>query len=103
MKMIEVAAGVSATGVANQTGVATDTTPFLAGRDVVLEIQSNGMTGTPTVLVQTSPDNSTWTTVATHTALYSKKYNIKCSNYIRLGVTVVGSAGTVSAYITNGV
>lgn len=102
MKTLVIAEGVSATAVAAQTAVHPVATPFLPGRDVVCYVNSNGMTGTPTVLIQGSDDNSTWTTLVTHTALYDKQYNIKCASYMRLNVTVAGSAGTVSSYCENG-
>ena len=102
MKTLILADNVSGVTVAAQTGVSANATPFLEGRDVVLHVNSNGLTVTPTILVQTSPDNVTWTTVATHTLLVNKQYNVKCGRYNRTNVTVGAGAGTYSAYMVNG-
>lgn len=102
MKMAILAENIAATGTATQTAIGLNATPFLSGRDVVARVISNGLTGTPTILIQGSDDNSTWTTLATHTALYDKEYNIKAARYMRANVTVAGSAGTYNVYIDNG-
>lgn len=102
MKTLVLAESVSGTAVAAQTAVGATVTPFLEGRDVVLHVVSNGLTVSPTILVQTSPDNSTWTTVATHNVLVDKQYNVKCGRYNRTNVTVGAGAGTFSAYMVNG-
>ncbi len=103
MKTLILGEGASGTAVANQPAVNAKASPFLEGRDVVLFINSNGLTGSPTILVQGSSDGTTYVTLATHTVLYSKQYNIKHYNYMRLGMTVAGGAGTFSAYLNNGV
>ncbi len=102
MKTLIIAESVSGTAVAAQTAVHPTATPFLGGRDVVCDVIANGLTGTPTILVQGSDDNSTWTTLVTHTVLVDRKYNIKCWPYMRANMTVVGSAGTFSVYCNNG-
>lgn len=102
MKTLILTEGTSGTAVAAQTAVGCTATPFLPGRNVVCHVNSNGLTGTPTILVQGSDDNSTWTTLATHTSLYNKQYNIQLRRYMRTNMTVVGTAGTFSAYCTNG-
>lgn len=103
MKMLMLAESVSGTAVAAQTAVGLTATPFLDGRDVIARLISNGLTVTPTILIQGSPDNSTWTTLATHTVLVDKEYNIKASRYMRTNVTVAAGAGTFSCYLNNGV
>lgn len=102
MKTLVLGENVSATAVANQSAVQPLATPFLAGRDVIAKLVNNGVTGTPTVKIQGSDDNSTWVDLLTNTTLISKEGNIKMRPYMRLAVTVVGSAGTVSAYLENG-
>jgi hypothetical protein len=102
MKTLILGEGVDATAVAAQTAVHPTATPFLGGRDVVCDVQLTGVTGAPTIKVQGSSDNSAWTDLISHTVLYSKKYNIKAYPYMRLNVTVAGTAGTVSAYCQNG-
>lgn len=102
MKTLILGEGVNAAAVAAQTAVGAVATPFLDGRDVVCDLDLTGVTGTPTIKVQGSPDNVTWTDLVTHTVLYRKCYNIKVSRYMRLNVTVAGSAGTASCYLLNG-
>lgn len=102
MKTLILGDNVSATAVAAQSAVQPLATPFLAGRDVIGRIVMNGVTGTPTVKIQGSDDNSTWVDLMTNTTLVDKAANIKLRPYMRLNVTVVGGAGTVSAYCDNG-
>ena len=103
MKTLIIAEGIVATGTVAQTAVGATATPFLAGRDTVCRVVPTGLTGTPTVKVQGSDDNATWTDLVTHTVLYEKQYNIKCARYVRANQTVAGSAGTYSVYLDNGV
>lgn len=103
MKTLALAENVSATGVAAQTGVQLTVTPLLPGRNCIAKVYSNDMTGTPTILIQSSPDNTTWTTVATHTLPASREYNIAATDkYMRANMTVVAGAGTFSCYLTDG-
>lgn len=102
MRTLILAQGVSATAVANQSAVTLVATPFLAGRDVVSVIDGSGVTGTPTFVVQGSDDNSTWVTLHTSTSLGHHVANIKLRQYMRFGVTVVGTAGIVSSHLDNG-
>jgi hypothetical protein len=102
MKTAILAEGIAATGTATQTAVGLNATPFLAGRDVILDVVGAGLTGTPTILIEGSDDNVTFSTLATHTALYSKQYNIKAARYMRARQSVAGPAGTYSAYLNNG-
>jgi hypothetical protein len=100
-KLITLGAAVSATAVAAQTGVATMATPLARGHNARCNINLTGVTGTPTIKVQTSPDNSTWTDVATLSVITRTGYQteITLDNYARLNVTVAGSAGTIDAYL----
>jgi hypothetical protein len=102
MKALSLGSNVSATAVAAQTGVGATATPFLEGRDCILDIRKAGVTGTPTILFQTSPDNTTWTTQATDTLLTNTLTNVICGRYNRVNVTVAGSAGTFTAALVNG-
>lgn len=102
MKTLVLGENVAATGVAAQSAVQPLATPFLAGRDVVAKIVLNAVTGTPTVKIQGSDDNSVWVDLLNNTSLMSKEGNIKMRPYMRLNVTVAGGAGTVSAYLENG-
>jgi hypothetical protein len=104
MKDLIIAEGIDATGTVTQTAVHPTATPFLQGRDVVCKVQANGLTGTPTIIVEGSDDNfaTAATTLITHTALYTKEYNIKCWPYMRARQSVAGSAGTYNVYCTNG-
>lgn len=101
-KLITLGAAVDATAVAAQTGVATTASPFAPGFNAVVHVCATGLTGSPVIVVQTSPDNSTWTTVATLNVLTRNHLmaEITLSNYARLNVTTGGSAGRLDAYIT---
>lgn len=100
-KLLTLGAAVSATAAAAQTAVATSVTPFSPGFNAVLTVVLTGVTGTPTIKVQTSPDNSVWTDVVTITALTRSVHctEITLSSYARLNVTAVGTAGTIDAYL----
>jgi hypothetical protein len=103
MQMLTLATNVAATGVAAQTAVNSNVTPFGNGRDVVVAIDPTvTLTGTPTILIEGSPDGVTYTTLVTHTALYGKWYQVKAQRYMRANVTVAGSAGSFNAYVING-
>ena len=103
MQLLTLATAVSATGVAAQTAVNSNVTPFGNGRDVLIEvIPTVALTGTPTILVEGSGDGVTYTTLVTHTALYEKKYQVKAQRYMRVNVTVAGTAGAVSVYALHG-
>lgn len=99
--VLSIASQVSVATAAAQAGVATNTTPFLPTRSATLNVDVDGVTGTPSVTIQTSPDNATWTTQATISAQKSMLVEaITLDKYIRLDVSVAGSAGTVSAWLT---
>jgi hypothetical protein len=95
------ATGTAADAVAAQTGVATDETPFARGMNALVLVDCKGVTGTPTIKVQTSADNSTWADAASVTTITSNVYllEVTLSNYIRTNVTVAGSAGDFSAVL----
>lgn len=96
-KTLTLGSAVSATGAAAQTGVLTTTTPHPRGFNALAEIVFTGVTGTPVVKIQTSPDNSTWTDVLTTSGITRTVFsaNVTLGKYARLNVTSVGSAGTV--------
>lgn len=100
-KLIILGEAVDATAVAAQTGVSTQSSPFAPGFNAVLSICATGLTGSPVIVVQTSPDKSTWTTVATLNVLTRNHYmsEITLDKYARLNVTTGGSAGRIDAYI----
>lgn len=100
-KLLQLAAAVAATGTVAQTGVETQDTPFAPGMSAVLCINLTGVTGTPTILCQTSPDNSTWTTVATLAVITRTGYMVEITldKYVRANQTVAGSAGTYDMYL----
>ena len=100
-KLITLAAAVSAASVAAQTGVSTMEAPFAPGFNAVVSICGTGLTGTPVIKVQTSPDNSTWTDVATLNVITRNNYTaeITLNKYARLNVTTGAGAGTVDCYI----
>ncbi len=92
------------------TGNATDeasvemtVTPFLPLREVECYIApSADMAGNDAVIViQSSPDDSTWTTVFTMTGIGPSAGNIVLGVYMRVGVTTAadGTAGEYSAWL----
>ena len=100
-KLITIGAAISATSAVAQTGVATTASPFAPGFNAVVSLCLTGVTGTPTIKVQTSPDNSTWTDVVTVSVITRNHVmtEVTLDKYARLNVTSVGSAGTIDCYI----
>lgn len=100
-KLITLGAAVSAAAAAAQAGVETQDTPFAPGFNAILNINLTGVTGTPTIVVQTSPDNATWTTVATLNVLTRSGFmaEVTLDKFARLNVTAAGTAGTIDAYL----
>jgi len=101
--MFKLLADAAAATVAAQTAVdLADISPFLQGRVVKAGITLSGATGTnPSIKIQSSPDNSTWTDCLVCAALGDKFGNITLDRYMR--ATVITAAGTTpgvySAYI----
>ena len=86
--------------VADTTGVQTNKTPFLIGTNTIAKFEPTGFEGT--VLVQTSEDNSAWTTKVTEVYVLgsddSRVTSFKLAQYVRVSVTAwVG--GTVSVHL----
>jgi len=104
--MYSVLADKVAGSVANQTSVESNKTPFLPGRTVGAVIDVDAATGTDAVIViQSSPDDSAWTTVLTHTGIGGQTVgNVKCDKYMRAGVTTAAgtAVGSYSAYLQSG-
>lgn len=100
-KLITLAAAVSAAAAAAQTGVLTNVSPLARGFNAVVEINMTGVTGTPVIKVQTSPDNVTWTDAASVSVITRNGYRaeITLDKYARANVTTAGSAGTFDMYI----
>ena len=98
-KILSLGAVVDNTAVAAQTAVSTVTTPHARGHTAIAEILFTGMTGSPVVKIQTSPDNSTWTDVLTTSGITRTVFsaNVTLDKYARLNVTTGGSAGKVDA------
>lgn len=102
MKLLSLAAGVSASAVAAQAGVACNKTPFLAGRDVVVNVSFGpGTTGAPVVKIQGSVDNVTYVDLAVSAGLANLRQSVPCYPYMRANMTTAGTAGLYSAAIEN--
>lgn len=80
---------VSITSTGAQTGVLMDATPFLDGRNAL--VNQSGVGGSGSVTVQSSPDNTNWTTVATLTSASLPAVEVTLGKYMRINV---GTAGT---------
>jgi hypothetical protein len=100
-KLITLGAAVSATSATAQTAQSTTTTPFAPGFNAIAHLHFTGLTGTPTVKIQTSEDNSNWTDALTVSVLTRSSVlaEITLQKYARLNVTAVGDAGTIDAYL----
>ncbi len=89
-----------------ETGVAMTVTPFLPEREVEAYIvPSADMAGNDAVIViQSSPDNSDWTTVLTMTGIGPTAGNVILGKYMRVGVTTAadGTDGEYSAWLRAG-
>lgn len=92
---------VALTGDAAQTAVTCDETPFAPGFNGIVTVSLAGPTGTPTVLIEGSDDGTTYTTLLTITDITQLlvKAEVTIYAYMRLNVTEVGTAGTVTAYL----
>ena len=101
MRTLVLGEAIVATGTVAQTAVNTNVTPFLSGRDVVGYINMNAVTGTPSVSIQGSDDNSVWTTLLTNATLTDRQGNFLAKQFMRVNQTVAGTAGTYSAYLNN--
>lgn len=101
-KLITLGAAVSAASVAAQAGVLTNVSPLARGFNAVVQINMTGVTGTPVIKVQTSPDNSTWTDATSVSVITRSGFRaeITLDKYARLNVTTAGSAGTIDCYLT---
>lgn len=90
---------VAATGTATQTAQTTQATPQLAGRTALVVVDLTTVTGTPTVLIETSSDGTTYATAATATIIGKVAlFEITLGTHIRARQSVAGTAGTYSAY-----
>lgn len=94
-------AGVVLTSAVAQTALEMDSTPFAPGFNAVATINLTGATGTPTVLIEGSDDGTTYTTLLTVAAITASmvKAEVTLKKHMRLSVSVVGTAGTVSAWL----
>lgn len=91
---------VAATGTATQTAQTTQVTPMLSGRTGLLVVDMTTVTGTPTILIETSADGTTYSTASTVTLIGKVTLaEITLANYVRARQSVAGSAGTYSAYL----
>lgn len=91
---------VSAAAVATQAAVTTKSTPLLNGRAGLVVLSFAGVTGTPTVLVETSTDDgATYGVAATVTVTGPVTLvEVPLGTHLRTRVSVAGTAGTFSAY-----
>lgn len=101
MQVLPLGENIAADAVAAQAGIQLVATPFYPGRQVVAIVDYSGnMAAAATVLVQSAPDNATWTTVMTSSTLVPKYQNVATDLWMRMNVTVAGTAGSkCSAYL----
>ena len=82
-------------GAGAQSSINLSATPFMPGHSVVVVGEAQQANTVMSVQVQTSPDDTTWTTVATLT-YPGMKANIELDNYIRVN-NVTATGGNVGA------
>ena len=103
VKMLATLAAGSAT---DEASVEMTETPFLPGREVEAYIfTSADMSGTDAVIIiESSPDDSTWSTLLTMTGIGPTAGNITLDRYMRAGVeTAAGTtAGEYTAFLRAG-
>ena len=99
-------ADLAAGSVAAQSSVESNKTPFLPDRVVTAHIApSADMAGTDAVIViQSSPDDSAWTTVMTMTGIGHKVADIVLAKFMRANVTTAAGTtdGEYSAWLQTG-
>lgn len=102
MTSLVIAQNVALNAAAAQTAIQPSVTPFLPGRNATLVVDVDGLAGA-TLVVETSPDNTNWTTVATVNAQGPAVIqDVTVAAYMRTHVTVAGTAGKGSAYLIGG-
>jgi hypothetical protein len=101
--LVPLGSNVDATAAAAQTAVAMSDTPTNAYRKALIRMNSLGITGTPTVLIEGSENGgSTYSTLATFNptaTLPNTEQEVKLYPLTRLRVSVVGTAGRVNCYV----
>lgn len=94
---------VNLAAAAAQTAVAMTDTPNNAYRALLVRANYNGLTGTPTILIEGSEDAGTsYSTLATLTpvaATPNQEVEVKVYPLTRVRVSVAGSAGAGNFYV----
>lgn len=94
---------VDLTALASQTAVAMTDTPTNAYRKALVRVNTTGVTGTPTILIEGSENGGTsYSTLATFTptaTLADSEQEVKLYPLTRMRVSVVGTAGRASCYV----
>lgn len=99
---VTLANDVSLAAAAAQAGVPLNYSPFLPYRNVLGFLSVSGATGSWTILVQTAPDNATWTTQVTLTGsgqIPSQHFEVQTDLYMRVDVSVAGTAGSFTCQL----
>ena len=94
---------VDLTALASQTAVAMTDTPTNAYRKALVRLNVNGVTGTPTVLIEGSENGGTsYVTLATFlptATLPNLEQEVKLYPLTRMRVSVVATAGRGNCYV----
>lgn len=94
---------VDLTAAAAQTAVAMTDTPANAYRKALIRLNVQGVTGTPTVLIEGSENGGTsYSTLQTFTPTATSanlEAEVKLYPLTRMRVSVVGTAGRVNCYV----
>jgi hypothetical protein len=99
---VQLAANVALTGTVTQTAVSMRDTPLNAYRKVIIRVNLDGVTGTPTLLIEGSENGGTsYSTIGTFAitaGLPSVQQEIQLYPLVRVRQSVAGSAGIANVY-----
>ena len=93
---------IALTGTATQTAVTLRDTPLNPYRSAIVRVNLEGVTGTPTLLIEGSENGgtsySTLATIAIAAGSTSLQQEVKLYPLTRVRQSVAGSAGTATVY-----
>lgn len=99
---VTLGANIALTGTATQTAVALRDTPLVPYRNAIIRVNLEGVTGTPTLLIEGSENGGTsYSTLATISPVAGSpciQQEVKLYPLTRVRQSVAGSAGQATVY-----
>lgn len=99
---VTLGSNVALTGTATQTAVSMRDTPLNAYRKIIVRVNADGVTGTPTLLIEGSENGGTsYTTLATFALAAGNpcvQQEVQVYPLTRLRQSVAGGAGLANVY-----